>query len=329
MTILTPESDYTRIHIPVLLEEVLEALSPKPHSRILDGTVGMGGHAEALLERAGEGAELCGFDRDSDALDIAEKRLAPFGKRVHLQHRRFSQVLEGLDELGWAHVDTVLVDIGVSSLQIDDPSRGFSFMSDAPLDMRMDQSDHDASLWDLVNRERFENLKDMITQYGEDPQAGRIARSIITARDRAPINTTLELANIIYQAYPPAWRAKARNHPATRTFQAFRIVINNEFGELKQFLQTILARLSIGGRLAVISFHSIEDRLAKHSMRAWAQACVCPKHIPRCVCRHQPEVKILTNKPIIPSLEEQRRNPRAGSAKLRVIEKIRHPVRRA
>lgn len=324
-------------HIPVLLDEVLDALAPRPGGRYLDGTLGLGGHSAAILAQADSArtdsaeaeqgtAELCGLDRDSQALAIARERLAPWGGRVHLFHRRYSEFAEALDELGWDAVDGALIDIGVSSMQIDTADRGFSFHADGPLDMRMNADSLELTARQLLARIRADELKRIIATYGEDPQAGRIARAIINARDRQPIETTRQLAAIVESAYPASWRAKARNHPATRTFQALRIVVNDEMGELERFLDGILSRLRPGGRLAVISFHSIEDRIVKHRMRRWAQGCICPRQVPRCVCGHEPEARLITPKPICPGDVETARNPRAGSARLRVAEKLPAPL---
>lgn len=317
----TPAASPASIHTSVLLAETVEALRPRPGGRYLDGTVGMGGHAAALLQRAGEGAELCGLDRDVQALELARIRLEPFGERAHLTHTRYSGFAAALDSLGWDTVDGVLIDIGVSSLQIDSAERGFSFSVNGPLDMRMDRDSDELPVSRLVNRAKVEELKDIIERYGEDPQAGRIARCIVEGRIRKPIETTRELATIVERAYPAAWRAKARNHPATRTFQALRMAVNDEIGELERFMDSILTRLAPGGRLAVITFHSLEDRVVKHRMRAWAQGCICPSHLPVCVCKHVPETLLITPKPVCPATREIALNPRAGSAKLRVSEK--------
>lgn len=308
-------------HIPVLPRETLDALAPKPGGRYLDGTVGMGGHAVALLEAA-PGALLCGLDRDAEALERAGRRLAGFGDAARLYHLRYSRFEEALDDLGWDLLDGALIDIGVSSMQIDMPQRGFSFHGDGPLDMRMDQGSTELSAWHMVNRERFEVLRDRIAVLGEDPQAGRIARAIVDARQKAPIDTTGQLADIVARAYPPAWRAKARNHPATRTFQALRMAVNDELGELRRFLDAIMGRLRVGGRLAAITFHSLEDRMVKQAARAWAEGCRCPRHVPRCVCDHVPEARILWKKPLTAGAAELAANPRASSAKLRAVEKI-------
>ena len=317
-TLASPES----VHISVLLNETVDALAPKPGGRYLDGTVGMGGHSFALMERAGGQGLLCGLDRDMQALELARVRLAPFGDRVQLRHARYSGFESVLDELGWDFLDGAMIDIGVSSLQIDSAERGFSFCADGPLDMRMDRDSGEAPVSRLVNRARFEELRDIIERYGEDPQAGRIARAIVEARVRKPIETTGELAAIVERAYPAAWRAKARNHPATRTFQALRVAVNDEIGELERFLDAILGRLKPGGRVAVISFHSLEDRVVKHKMKFWTQGCICPKHIPVCVCHHVPEAVLVTPKAVCPSEREMMINPRAASAKLRVAEKL-------
>ena len=260
------------------------------------------------------------------ALELARRRLEPFGGRVHTYHCRYSQFEEALDDLGWDKVDAVLLDIGVSSLQLDEAERGFSFYGDGPLDMRMDQHSGAPSAWHWVNRESFDRLKECIATLGEEPQAGRIARAIVDARQKSPIDTTAQLAALVEKAYPPAWRAKARRHPATRTFQALRMAVNDELGELRRFLDAILGRLSLGGRLAVISFHSLEDRMVKQTMRYWAEGCRCPRHVPVCVCHHVPEVEILYKKPVQADDDELAVNPRASSAKLRAVEKIAEAV---
>ncbi len=309
------------IHTPVLPLETLAALSPRAGGRYLDGTLGLAGHASTILHAVPE-CELCGLDRDEEALVFAREKLAPFGSRVHVFHGVFSEFPGALEELGWKNVDGALLDIGVSSLQLDEAQRGFSFTSNGPLDMRMDQHADRPSAWHWVNRESFARLKECIATLGEEPQAGRIARAILDARQKASINTTAELAALVEHAYPPSWRAKARRHPATRTFQALRMAVNDELGELRRFLDRILAYLPIGGRLVVITFHSLEDRMVKQAMRHWAEGCRCPRYVPVCVCGHEPEVRILYKKPVIATQEELAGNPRAGSAKLRAVEKI-------
>ena len=325
------ERNAADLHIPVLMKETLAALQPVLDAgrdrpvRILDGTLGMAGHSCAMLQAAPM-AELCALDRDEEALELARRRLEPFGDRVHTYHCRYSQFEEALDDLGWEKVDAVLLDIGVSSLQLDETERGFSFYGDGPLDMRMDQHSGAPSAWHWVNRENFDRLKECIATLGEEPQAGRIARAIVDARQKSPIDTTAQLAALVEKAYPPAWRAKARRHPATRTFQALRMAVNDELGELRRFLDAILGRLSLGGRLSVISFHSLEDRMVKQTMRYWAEGCRCPRHVSVCVCHHVPEVEILYKKPVQADDDELAVNPRASSAKLRAVEKIAEAV---
>ena len=316
----TEERASTR-HVPVLPAETLEALDPRAGGRYLDGTLGMGGHAAAVLSAA-PGSELCGLDRDEQALDLARARLAPFGGRAHFFHCRYSRFAEALKELQWDKVDGALLDIGVSSLQLDENERGFSFYGDGPLDMRMDQHSGELSAWHWVNRESFARLKECIATLGEEPQAGRIARVIVEARQKAPIDSTAELAALVEKAYPPAWRAKARRHPATRTFQALRMAVNDELGELRRFLDQILAWLPVGGRLAVITFHSLEDRIVKDTFASMANRCTCPPDLPVCVCGKEPILKVVTRKPILPTPEEIESNPRARSAKLRVAQKL-------
>lgn len=308
-------------HIPVLLEETLAALAPREGGHYLDGTLGLGGHTRAILEAA-PGSEICAIDRDSQAQDRARSVLETFAPRVHFFHARYSQFEDCLRALGWDSVDGALLDIGVSSMQLDTDDRGFSFHGDGPLDMRMDREGDGRSAWHWVNRESFDRLKECIATLGEDPQAGRIARAIVEARQKSPIDSTGQLAHIVEQAYPAAWRKKARRHPATRTFQALRMAVNDELGELGRFLEAILGWLPTGGRLVIITFHSLEDRMVKHAMRHWAEGCRCPAHVPVCVCNHKPEVKILYKKPLQADECELARNPRASSAKLRAIEKL-------
>lgn len=308
-------------HVPVLPAEVLEYLAPRPGGLYLDGTLGLGGHAESVL-RAAQDCRLLGLDRDRQALALAAARLAPFGNRVHIRHAAFSAVSSCLDALGWDRLDGALLDIGVSSLQLDAPERGFSFMGDGPLDMRMDPDSGAATAFSLVNKAPYDVLKELIAKAGEEPQAGRIARAIVQAREKKSIETTRELAVLIERAYPAKWRASARNHPATRTFQALRMAVNDELGELRRFLHQIVPRLAPGGRLVVISFHSLEDRIVKHFFKEEAADCHCPRQTPMCVCGHKASLRILTKKPVTPSAEEVAANPRAGSAKLRAAEKL-------
>lgn len=292
------------IHKSVMLSEVLELL---PRSaRHLDGTLGLGGHASAMLERDSS-CRLCGLDQDGEALALARERLKPYGARVHCFQRQFADFEAVLADLGWETVDTALLDLGVSSLQLDQAGRGFSFRLDGGLDMRMNPASGHKSAWHMVNRATFGELRDCFAILGEDPQAGRIARHIVEARQKGGIDTTLQLAEIVRMAYPPAWRRNARRHPATRCFQALRMAVNDELGQLRCFLEHIWPCLATGGRLAIISFHSLEDRLVKHAMRQWAKSG---------------EARLVTRKPLSPTEAEIAANPRAASAKLRVAERV-------
>jgi len=310
-------------HVPVLLKETLEYLRVSPGAVVLDATVGLGGHSAAILESVGGDAQLIGLDRDPAALAVAGERLACFGDRVRLVQSRFSRFVEVLAELGVPGVDAVVLDAGVSSLQLDDPERGFSFLADGDLDMRMGgASGGEAPAVTLLNKASFQSLRELIRDYGEDPQAGRIARAIVAAREKEPITRTLELAAIVEAAYPAKWRATARQHPATRTFQAIRMAVNAELVELEAFLERIPDVLRPGGRVAVIAFHSLEDRLVKRAFRREAAGCICPREQMLCVCGHAPRLRILTKKPVTPGEAEVAENSRSRSAKLRAAERL-------
>ena len=309
------------LHTTVLLHEVVRWLNPRPGGRYMDGTLGMGGHSLALMEAAGEGAELVGLDRDREALALATKRLEPFKDRAHLFHLPFSRFEEALDEIGWEYIDGAVLDLGLSSLQLDEADRGFSFIHDGPLDMRMDP-DVGPSAEVLVNTLKHGELARIIRVYGEDPLAGKIASAILREREKEAITRTLRLAEIVRLAYPPKMRHTARNHPATRTFQGLRIAVNRETEELEHYLATIVGRLKPGARLAIISFHSLEDRAVKHAFRDAAKGCKCPPHQLHCTCGGVPEMKVLTKKPEAASDAERDANPRARSAKLRVAERL-------
>ncbi|MDR2162260.1 MAG: 16S rRNA (cytosine(1402)-N(4))-methyltransferase RsmH [Desulfovibrio sp.] len=301
-------------HIPVLLREVLSFLEPRPGMRILDGTLGLGGHALALLQAAVAAgipeASLLGLDRDGQALALACRRLLPFGERVQAVRAAFSEAAEILKSRGWERVDFALADVGTSSLQLDSPERGFSFLRDGPLDMRMDQRQEETAER-LVNTASFSRLRRILAEWGEEPLAGRIAGAIVEARAREPILTTARLARVVESAYPARRRAAARNHPATRTFQALRMEVNSEVSELKAFLRAVVPNLAPGGRIAVISFHSLEDRLVKYFFRDEARDGL-----------RSPALRVLTAKPVEASPEERAANPRSRSAKLRVAEKL-------
>ncbi len=309
-------------HVTVLLRETVQWLAPRPGGRYLDGTLGLGGHSEGILRAAGGEAEILGLDRDRQAMDMAAKRLEPFGGRVHLENTSFSGFEAALDRLGWDRVDGAVLDLGVSSLQLDTPERGFSFIADGPLDMRMDQGSGFKPARVLVNKAGFEELRRIIGEYGEEPMAGRIARAIVREREQEEIVSTARLAEIVSRAYPPDRRRQARNHPATKTFMALRLVVNRELDELSEFLERIPERLMPGARVAVIAFHSLEDRIVKQAFRRQEKGCVCPPRQPLCTCGRKPTMKILTKKPQVPGQGEMDANPRSRSAKLRVAERL-------
>lgn len=315
-------ADAAAVHASVLLPEVVEWLAPRPGGRYLDGTLGLGGHSLGLMRAADGKAEILGLDRDAAALEMARGRLADAGGTFHLENTSFSGFEAALDRLGWDEVDGAVLDLGVSSLQLDSAERGFSFLADGPLDMRMDPGGGFKPARVLVNKARFEELRRIIGELGEEPLAGRIAKAIVREREREEIVNTARLAEIVALAYPPDRRRQARNHPATRTFMALRMAVNRELEELSEFLERIPARLKTGARLAVISFHSLEDRLVKRAFRRLAQGCQCPPRQPVCTCGLVPQLKILTKKPLVPTQAEMDANPRSRSAKLRVAEKI-------
>ncbi|WP_029898282.1 16S rRNA (cytosine(1402)-N(4))-methyltransferase RsmH [Desulfohalovibrio reitneri] len=311
-------------HVPVLRDEVVAWLSPRPGGRYLDGTLGLGGHARAVMEAAGGEAELIGLDRDREALQEASANLAEFGDKMVTRHMPYSLFEEALDQAGWDAVDGALLDLGVSSLQLDSADRGFSFLREGPLDMRMDASGGNEPASVLVNTASFDRLRSLIRELGEEPQAGRIARAISRRREERPFESTLDLAEVVESAYPAKWRRTARMHPATRTFQALRMAVNDELGQLREFLDRVPERLKPGGRVAVISFHSLEDRMVKRAFREEARECVCPPRQPVCTCEKKVRLKVLTKKPVTAGEAEAEANPRARSAKLRVAEGVAH-----
>jgi 16S rRNA (cytosine1402-N4)-methyltransferase len=311
------------MHTPVLLQEVLETLQPKSGGVYLDGTVGAGGHAAAILAASAPDGQVFGFDRDRSALEVADRQLAKFGERVHLLHLSFDQLSQAAKSYQIPPVDGILLDLGISSMQLEQPERGFSFQLDGPLDMRMNPATGQSAA-DLVNHLPENELANLIYRYGEEPKSRRIARAIVRAR---PVYRTVELAQIIAKAVPARRisgrrrkRGKAKIHPATRTFQALRIAVNDELGALERALPQAVQLLKPKGRLAVISFHSLEDRIVKKFFKREAQDCICPPEQPVCICRHKSTIHIITKKPITPSLSEIDANPRARSAKLRVVE---------
>lgn len=306
-------------HVSVLLEECIEALNIKPDGIYVDGTLGGGGHSSRIAAQLTTG-RLIGIDRDPVALAAAGERLKPFADRVTLVHSNFDEMDTVLKDLGIPGVDGILMDLGVSSPQLDDGSRGFSYMADAPLDMRMNGEDAlDAR--QIVNTWSYEELKRILYDYGEERYAPRIAGAICKRREEAPIETTLELVDIIRGAMPAA-ALREKQHPAKRSFQAIRIAVNDELGSVERVMKGAVPCLNPGGRLAVITFHSLEDRIVKNAMAEAAKGCICPREFPVCVCGRKPQVKIITRKPITATDDELAANPRARSAKLRVCEKL-------
>ena len=306
-------------HVSVLLEECIEALNIKPDGIYVDGTLGGAGHSSRIAAELTTG-RLIGIDRDPVALEAAGERLKPFADRVTLVHSNFDEMDTVLKDLGISGVDGILMDLGVSSPQLDDGKRGFSYMADAPLDMRMNSEDTlDAR--QIVNGWSYEELKRILYDYGEERYAPRIAAAICKRREEAPIETTLELVDIIRGAMPAA-ALREKQHPAKRSFQAIRIAVNDELGSVERVMKRAVPCLNPGGRLAVITFHSLEDRIVKNAMAGAAKGCICPREFPVCVCGRKPQVKIITRKPITSTEAELAVNPRARSAKLRVCEKL-------
>ena len=307
------------IHRSVLLDECIEALNIKPDGIYLDGTLGGGGHSYEIAKRLTTGT-LIGVDRDEAALQAARERLSPFQDRVITVHSNFSALDNILDELKIDAVDGMLFDLGVSSPQLDDAERGFSYMADAPLDMRMDRQDT-LTAYEVVNTWPQEELRRILYEYGEERYAPQIAAAIVRRREAAPIATTLALADVIRSAMPPQ-ALREKQHPAKRSFQAIRIAVNDELGSVERVMKDAIPCLNPGGRLAVITFHSLEDRIVKSAMADAAKGCTCPPSFPVCVCGKKPRVKLVTRKPITASDAELIRNPRARSAKLRICEKL-------
>ncbi len=306
-------------HQSVLLWECIDALNIKPDGIYLDGTLGGAGHSSQIAQRLTTG-RLIGVDRDTVALEAAAQRLKPWMDRVSLVHDNFANLSAILDWLGLEKIDGMLFDLGVSSPQLDDGSRGFSYMADAPLDMRMNRTDS-LTAYDVVNSWPREELRRILFDYGEERYAPLIAAAIERRREETPIETTLELVDVIRSAMP-AQALREKQHPAKRSFQAIRIAVNDELGSVERMLADAVERLNPGGRLAVITFHSLEDRIVKNAMNQASKGCTCPPEFPVCVCGNQPKVKVLTRKPIVSGKEELEKNPRARSAKLRVAEKI-------
>ncbi len=307
-------------HYSVLLKESVDGLNIKPDGIYVDCTLGGGGHSEAIASRLSGGGKLIAIDQDSAAIEASKKRLAPYSDRIEFVRDNFRNVGDVLSRLGVDKIDGAVIDLGVSSYQLDTPERGFSYMHDAPLDMRMNP-DADFSAYDVVNTYPEVKLKKIIFDYSEEKFAPRIASKIVEARENKPIETTYELVNIIKSAIP----AKAREdgpHPAKRAFQAIRIEVNSELSIIEPTLNSLIYALGKDGRLSVISFHSLEDRIVKQTFKEAACGCTCPPNFPVCVCGNKPKVKVITGKPILPSERELDENPRSRSAKLRIVEKL-------
>ena len=311
--------DLKFIHSPVLLDECIEGLNIRPGGIYVDGTAGGGGHSFEIAGRLTDG-KLIAIDRDESAIRAAGSRLAPFGERVSLARNNFCEIAQVCAELDVGQIDGVLLDLGVSSHQLDTPERGFSYMADAALDMRMDRRGG-LTAYDVVNTYGQAELRRILFEYGEEKFAPKIAAAICAAREKKPIETTGELSDIIKSAMPPAAK-NGGHHPAKRSFQAIRIEVNGELDVIEPAIRSAVSLLSPGGRIAIITFHSLEDRIVKQTFADLACGCVCPRDFPVCVCGKKPQIRLVSKKPILPSEAELERNPRSRSAKLRVAEKL-------
>ena len=307
-------------HIPVLFHEIMDIMAPQPGEVFVDCTLGGGGHSRGFLERMGDDGRLIGIDQDTNALQAAGANLAEFGDRVTYVHSNYNNLDEILNTYAPDGVDGILFDIGVSSHQLDEKDRGFSYMQDAPLDMRMNQSQNFGA-WDVINTYSEEELHRIIKEYGEERWAKRVAQFIVEFRKEKPVETTGELVDIIKRAIPKGAREEG-SHPAKRTFQAIRIEVNDELGVLTRTISVAAKHLKKGGRLGIISFHSLEDRIVKEQFRYLASDCICPPELPFCQCDKVSEVKILTRKPVTATKEELEANSRSKSAKFRAVVKI-------
>ena len=305
-------------HYSVLLQECMEGLAIRADGIYVDGTAGGGGHSYEIASRLTDG-RLIAIDRDEAAIRAASARLAPFGTRACVVRSNFYDIISVLDELGIEQIDGLLLDLGVSSHQFDEADRGFSYRNDAPLDMRMDRR-QSKTAYDVVNTYSEEELKRILFEYGEERFASRIAARIVRERENAPIATTFALSEVIKAAMPAA--ARDGGHPAKRSFQAIRIEVNGELDVIAPTIENAVSRMRRGGRVAIITFHSLEDRIVKQAFTKLATGCTCPKSLPVCVCNNRPKVRIITKKPILPGAGELAENNRSHSAKLRVIEKL-------
>lgn len=307
-------------HVSVLAEECIQALNLRPDGVYVDGTTGGGGHSLRIAQQLGPAGRLICIDRDEEALAAASRRLEAYRDRVTFVKSNFAQIAQVIEGQGLAGVDGILFDLGVSSYQLDNGDRGFSYMHDAPLDMRMDRS-QPFSAWDVVNTYTQEQLRQILWEYGEERYSGRVAAAIVQQREESPIETTGQLAQVIREAMPAAAR-REKQHPAKRSFQAIRIEVNGELRAVEQAMEGSVDKLLPGGRLAVISFHSLEDRIVKNVFRDMESDCICDKSLPVCVCGKKRELKQVNKKPITASEEEQKENPRSKSAKLRIAERV-------
>lgn len=306
-------------HVPVLLDECIKYLNIRPDGIYVDGTLGLGGHSEQIARRL-NGGRLIAIDRDLTSIERAGARLEPWADRVTIVHGNFRDVAAILDELGVDAVDGMLFDLGVSSPQLDDGQRGFSYMQDAPLDMRMDPADN-VDAWFIVNRWPEDKIARILRDYGEERHANRIAAAIVKRRQEREIATTLELVEVIKSAMPAA-ALREKQHPAKRSFQAIRIAVNDELSAVSQMMETAPDRLKPGGKLCVISFHSLEDRIVKNAIHERENGCTCPREAPVCTCGFVQTLRSVTRKPVTPGGEELELNPRSRSAKLRVAERV-------
>ncbi len=311
------EKDF--VHKSVLFEETIEALNIKPDGIYVDGTAGGAGHSSAIASRL-ESGKLIAFDRDADAVRTASERLARFEERAEVVHSNYSEIKSVLYGKGIERIDGFLLDLGVSSYQLDCAERGFSYMADAPLDMRMDRRES-VSAYDVVNGYSEQKLRQIFYEYGEEKFSASIAAAIVRARSQKPVERTLELAEIIKGAIPPAAR-NGGHHPAKRTFQAIRIEVNGELEIISSAIKDAVSLLNEGGRVAIITFHSLEDRIVKQTFADLSKGCTCPKSFPVCICGNKPSLRAVSKKPILPSEAELEENPRSRSAKLRVAERV-------
>lgn len=307
-------------HESVLLEEVIRGLNIKPWGIYVDGTLGGGGHSYRIAEKLTEGGRLIGIDQDRDALQAAGQRLAPFEDRVTLVHDNYEHMGRVLSDLRIDKIDGILLDLGVSSYQLDNPERGFSYNTDAPLDMRMDRDDNALTAREIVNTWSAGELSDILRDYGEERYARAIAANIVKEREKAPLETTGQLSEIVRRSIPKKMQQRGGN-PCKRTFQAIRIACNRELDVLADSLDEMMDRLAPGGRFCVITFHSLEDRIVKTAFRSWENPCTCPPEFPVCVCGRKPMGRCVSRKAILPSKEELEHNKRSASAKLRIFEK--------